>query len=304
MAILNLIRFPNLLIVALTQYLLQYVVISPTFKASGIEKSLDDFHFFLLVITTITITISGYIINDVLDYETDLINKPEKVIVNKFISAKNALMLYHLNNFFGLIISVYLAYHIQNIPLVLIYPGAVCLLFLYSKYLKKKVILGNLTVAVFCAFVAGIVLFAERKGFFQLPTEEFQFVKIIFTAYFVFAFLSTIYREIIKDIEDFKGDLQTDCETLPIKYGISIAKTTALSLGAVLLLLIIWLATLQMSYFNSVKLTIAVVVLNLIPILYSLVSLIKASSKRDYSVSSQLAKYIMISGLLYLLFLI
>ena len=304
MAIIRLIRFPNLLIVALTQYLLQYIVISPNFKAAGIEKSLDDFHFFLLVLATISITISGYIINDILDYDLDLINKPEKVIVTKYISIKNAYWYYHLNNLVGFVISFYLAFYFQNIPLVLIYPFAIGLLFLYSKYLKKRVLIGNLTVAFFCAFVAGIVLFAERNGFFQLPSEQFQNVKIIFVAYFVFAFLSTLYREIIKDIEDFKGDFNNGCETLPIKFGIPFAKTFALISGTILVLLTVWWLFLQPSLFDSEKLLFVVLLFNFLPVLISLVILKKASSKQDFSKSSQLAKYIMISGLFYLFFLI
>ena len=226
MAILRLIRFPNLLIVAITQYLLQYIVLSTAFKSAGIEKSLDDFHFFLLVISTITITISGYIINDILDYDLDIINKPDKVAINKIIPLKTAYYFYHSNNFFGFLISLYLAIYIQNLPLVLIYPAAILLLYFYSKTLKKIAFWGNFTVAIFCAFVAGIVLFAERNAFFELPQEEFQIVKLVFTAYFLFAFLSTFYREIIKDIEDLKGDIKNECETLPIKYGVPFAKNS------------------------------------------------------------------------------
>lgn len=303
MAILKLIRFPNLLIVAFTQFLLQYIVIAPSFKAAGIDPALDNIHFFLLVLATVAITISGYIINDILDYELDLINKPEKVIINKYISTKKAFRIYHLNNLVGFIISLYLAIHIQNIPLVSIYPVAISLLFLYSKYLKQKAFWGNFVVALFCAFVAGIVLFAERKGFFQLSGEEFRWVKIIFIAYFIFAFLSTLYREIIKDIEDFEGDHHKGYETLPIKYGVPFAKSMALFIGVILLIFIGWWMTLQMTFLNSVGLLITVIALNFIPLFISLIYLIKAQSKKSYSLLSQLAKYIMVSGLLYLLFL-
>ncbi len=304
MAILRLIRFPNLLIVVITQFLLQYIVISPAFKTAEVGKALDDFHFFLLVLATIAITISGYIINDILDYELDLINKPEKVIIKKFISIKNAFIVYHLNNLVGFLISLYLAVYIQNIPLVLIYPVAIFLLFLYSKYFKKKALLGNLVVAIFCAFVAGIVLFAERKGFSQLPPKEFQYVQFIFSAYFVFAFISTLYREIIKDIEDFKGDLNYGCETLPIKFGVPIAKSFSVLIGIILLGCIVWWVVLQKTFFDSMSLSIVVLILNFLPVLVSLFFFKKAQTKKEFSNLSQLAKYIMVSGLLYLLFLI
>ncbi len=303
MAILRLIRFPNLAIVALTQYLLEYIVIAPAFRAYGIERSLDGFHFFLLVITTICIAAGGYIINDILDYQMDMINRPGKVVIDKSISRRSAFTLFHLFTFSGFGIALYLAQHVGNIPLVLIYPGAIWLLFVYSKYLKKEAFWGNFVIAVFCASVAGIVLFAERKGFVSLPPDSFQFVKIIFIAYLVFAFLSTIYREIIKDIEDFKGDQTYGCNTLAVKYGVQFAKSIAFCFGGILLAGIIWWMFFQITYFNSTKLLFLVFALNFMAVIVSLLLLTKARSKKEFSRLSLVAKYIMVSGLIYLFFL-
>ena len=94
MPFLQLIRFKNLIIVILTQYLLQYLILVPAFKNTGLVPLLDSFHFGILVLSTLIIAAGGYIINDLEDYEIDLLNKPEKVIINKYISATNARKLY------------------------------------------------------------------------------------------------------------------------------------------------------------------------------------------------------------------
>ena len=91
---LQLLRIPNLLIVALTQYLLQYLVLAPALREAGLRASLGSFHFFLLVVTTVLLAAGGYVINDILDYKTDLINKPEKMAIGKYISKGMAKVFY------------------------------------------------------------------------------------------------------------------------------------------------------------------------------------------------------------------
>jgi len=225
LSFLRLIRFPNLLIVILTQYLLEYLVLRPAIQDSSNSPLLDHFHFALLVFSTVIIAAGGYIINDIYDYKIDLINKPDQLIINKKISSKNAWIIYWSISIFGFLISLYLAFYVKNLPLVLIYPIAILLLFLYSKSLKKSVLVGNLIVALFCAFVPGIVLFAERETL--MPSSEYKEYCLTselisnpaiqsFFFYILFAFISTLYREVIKDIEDVEGDKKNGCKTLPV----------------------------------------------------------------------------------------
>ena len=80
-ALLRLVRFPNLVIVALTQYLLYYGLLLPAFRQYSLEPALDGEHFSLLVAVTLLISAGGYVINDIVDFRIDLINRPDKVVI-------------------------------------------------------------------------------------------------------------------------------------------------------------------------------------------------------------------------------
>ena len=294
----KLVRFPNLAIVALTQYLLQYLVLLPALQEAGLNPILDAFHFFLLVLTTILIAAGGYLINDLLDYEADLINKPTAVFVNRVYPKPIVWAIYIFVTLIGFAIAWYLAIYVQDVRLVTIYPTAVLLLYFYSKSWKKMPLLGNLVVAIFCAFVAGVVLFADRENFGELQGQGGE-VGVLFGGYLLFALLSTLLREIVKDIEDVEGDAKLGLKTLPIRFGVNVAKKWAIGTGALLmsslLVFVYWLWNRQ--ELLSVIFTVFVV---LLPLVYTLYTLQKAVGKSDFSKASFLAKLVMLSGLVLL----
>ncbi len=298
-AFLQLIRFPNLIIVALTQYLMRYCIIEPALKIDNVTASLDIFHFFLLVLSTVLIAAGGYVINDIADYEIDKVNKPDKLIIDKYISISRAQWLYHGINLLGFFISLYLAFYVQNIQLVFIYPIAVVLLWLYSYYLKKMLLTGNVVVALFCAFVAVIVLFAERFILYHLSETQTFTVLLLFLGYAVFAYLSTMFREIIKDIEDIQGDHSFDCATLPIVLGVRWAKIIAAVFAISLLLFLAYASVWLFKVYAYIDLGYIIIGI-ILPIVYALFLLYNAKDKTDFHRLSQLAKYIMLSGILYL----
>ena len=297
----QLIRFPNLIIIVLTQFLLQYCVLIPALKQDQLSPSLDHLHFALLVFTTLLIATGGYIINDLKDIDIDRINKPDKMIIGKIYSEKKGYQLYHSMNAIGMLLSIYLALHVNNLLLASLFPSAVFLLWLYSSQLKKSLLLGNLLVAVFCAFVAGIIWFAERYTYGQASLASQQEIRWIFGAYMLFAAISTLYREIIKDIEDQEGDRKLGGKTLPILYGLSIAKKVAAVCGVLLLgLLLYWCQSLmQEGNYPGLIYGIAGIIL---PLLYSFFLLYQAKKSQDFRQLSRLAKYLMFSGILYLVF--
>src|SRR5690606_29561780 len=125
------------------------------------------------------------------------------------------------------------------------------LLWSYSTYFKQRVLIGNVIVSIFCAFVAGIVWFAERHTFAELQQQDVPLawhVQLVLSFYLSFAFLSTMFREIIKDMEDVKGDDTLHCRTLPIVFGIRRAKWVAAFFGFVLLLGLFYLSALLWTY--------------------------------------------------------
>lgn len=303
MWIFQLIRFPNLVIVALTQYLLYYLLLFPRFQEYEISPTLDPLHIFLFVLVTVIIAASGYIINDIIDLKIDLINKPDKTLINHTVSKSKAYLIYWITIIIGGILAAYLAVYVQQFPLFVIYPIAVFLLYAYSKYLKQGVLIGNLIVSLFCAFVAGIVWFAERASFGVLKSqapEEAKLISFLFIGYLAFAFISTFYREIIKDLEDMEGDKASGCRTLPIVYGSKVAKTIAFIFGIILLLSITFFSFWLYLQSKVMSLSFAIGAL-LIPLIYSLRTLYKADSQKGFHHTSQIAKAIMVAGLILLI---
>ncbi|MEY3366868.1 MAG: hypothetical protein RI973_23 [Bacteroidota bacterium] len=302
-ALLRLVRWPNLLIAAATQYLLQYLVLVPSLRAAGYSPTLDDFNFFLLVVDTAIVAATGYIVNDLLDLTSDLVNKPEKVFIKRFFSVRQAYLIYSILLLAGLFLAWHLALHVGNPLLTLIYPAACGMLWLYSQYFKKWPLWGNVVVSMFVAFVAGIVLFAEREAFAALmktDSSEIRETAWIFAGYLIFAFFSNLCREIVKDMEDVEGDRLHQAMTLPVRYGMGVARGWALSCGLVLLSLLgilnylfaikdLWAAFL----FSLVALT--------LPAGALLVLIYRAREKNHHSRASMLLKYIMLAGLILLL---
>lgn len=300
---LRLLRFPNLVIVALTQYLLRWMIFKPYFDAEQIPFSLGEKEFFLLVLSTVLVAAGGYVINDIFDYPIDKINKPNKVFIGKFITIKTAYILYFGLNIVGALVALYLAIMREYVALWLLYPMAMAWLYWYSSSLKKKVLSGNFTVALFCALVAVLVIFSERAAFNILQVSNPQSATILWNAlmaYTAFAFLSTMLREIVKDIEDLQGDQLHDCKTLPIVYGVSIAKNVASLCGILFGILLVFLSyhfVLHQYYFSATYALLAV----LIPLVFVLLLLQKADKKTDYRRLSALIKWLMLTGVLYLL---
>jgi len=302
----QLIRAKNLLIVAISQVLLFYKLIYLSTDDGVSDLSIPLF--LLLVLSTVIIAASGYVVNDIIDAPIDRINKPKKQIVAKSLSIKNAWFLYWSIVIVGFVISFYVAYQIDNIPLVLIYPAAVLLLYFYSKYFKKNGFLGNLVVSIFCAFVAGIIWFAERQFVAYLTEADpqlGQWVIEVFLAYMIFGFLATLYREIIKDIEDIDGDKALNYKTLPITMGIDRSKFTSQIIGWFLLVLIVLWGIHQIQFYIDQTFPLAnisfLILFLITPLVFVIFKTKKAEVKEDYSKISSLLKLLMVSGLIYIL---
>ena len=296
----RLLRGRNLLIVALTQYLLQYLILAPIFTAAGITPALGGFRFFLFALTTVLIAAGGYLINDLEDQAIDARNKPDRYVVGRLVARSTVWVVYVSCFWLGAILSVYLAFYVDNPPLALIFPAAYGLLFWYSRRLKKLPFWGNLTVAVYCAVVAGIILFAERIAFQELWVRDFiaaRKVAWLFGIYLAFAFLATLWREIIKDLEDREGDAAEGCRTLPIVIGERGARRFARWVGIGLIVVIaLGILLLQNFLASQILLTSGA----LVPAMWLNWRTAGATLKPDYSRVSSGLKLLMLVGLLLL----
>jgi 4-hydroxybenzoate polyprenyltransferase len=185
-----------------------------------------------MLIGTICIAAGGNIINDIKDYPIDCVNKPQKVIVHQHIPINVAWILYILINSSAL----WLVYWLQNDWLFHSFYIAIISLYCYSYFLKKTPLIGNILVALLCAWVV-VNFIAVNINLLKNPpyysTELSSWFSIL-SFYTLFAFLATLAREIVKDLEDQIGDKSAGAVTLPIWLGEKVAKWTALS---VLLLL-------------------------------------------------------------------
>lgn len=314
---LKLIRFPNLVVIALTQYAIRFGIIYPFLKQGGLDLYLSESTFSLLVLATVMIAAAGYIINDYFDIKLDYLNKPDQMIVGKSIKRRYAMALHIFINAIGIVIAAYVAYTIKHPMLVLFQVVSAALLWYYSVTFKKQVIIGNLIIASLTAlvpFTAGYyevaVMFDHLSDLTSLPENEAMIANLgslLFSikyllywviGYSAFAFLLTFIREIVKDMEDIEGDKAFDCKTLPIVFGIPAAKKTAIILSLITMIGLLSLEIIQLMGKDWISFSYFVFFLSL-PMLWTIYRIVKAREKRDFFIISQGIKIIMLFGILY-----
>ncbi|MEO9570059.1 MAG: geranylgeranylglycerol-phosphate geranylgeranyltransferase [Polaribacter sp.] len=286
--------------VLLTMILTKYALIN----SFTTNIYLSHLEFLTLILSVLLITAGGYIINDIFDIETDKINKPDKVFVNVSISRKNAWLSYIILTLLGLILGVALSIYKSQTYLSVIFIITVIGLFIYSKTLKNKILIGNILVSCFVGLTIFLVFsFELYKGFKTSKDNITNVFKLLFPfwsvlGYFLFAFLTTLIREIIKDIEDINGDLKIKAKTLPIAIGRKRASKVAFFFTSILLLFLF--IVLQLVRNEYLFLAYGMVFL-LLPLLYFMYKLWIAASKKDFSKLSNQMKVIMFFGILSML---
>jgi 4-hydroxybenzoate polyprenyltransferase len=305
MALFRLVRLPNLFIVALTQYLLYYRVIRPAITNVELMPRFDHLHFSLLVLVTVLITACGNVINDVVDYPIDQINRPESVIVHRKISFQTAYWLIAATAMSGFFLSLYLSFYIRQVPFLLLYPVALGGLYLYTIFFKRLLIAGNLLIGLYCAGAGAVLWLAEQPALKQLALKNPSFsfhTRTIFLWFLGFAFLATLFREIVKDIEDLKGDQEGGYRTMPVRLGFLQTKKIALGTGLLLMLFIGYYGWTYQQQFSATVLWYMLLAVG-IPLLGTIVFLFRAESSKQFHQASQLVKFIILTGILSLFFI-
>ena len=287
-AFFKLIRWKNLLHILYVQILLKFLV----FNSFNIETNLSLVQFIVLLISILLITAAGYIINDIFDLKTDLINKPQKVIVTKNFSLEKAQQLYLVLNATGVILGIGLSLNIEKPSYSLIFIGTSLLLYYYSKKFKSKPLIGNLIVSFLIAFSISIIYLVDINKTIQTTNQQL-IINIILGLSF-FAFFINFIRKIVKDIEDVKGDYNLKMNTLPIlieKYRtIKIASLLCVIPLGFLIYIVINIASIYK--FTSIYL----VLFTIIPLLYVALKLQSAKSIKDFKKLSTILKISMFLG--------
>ena len=266
-------RVWNLIIIALAQYLTAAFLID--------FSTILDPRLFVLTVSTLMIAAGGYIINDYYDIKIDLINKPERVVIGKSITRRYAILFHTLLSLGGTFLGLFLSWKIAAVNFV-----SATILWWYSNSLKRQPFIGNLVVALLTGVAIWLVDSLYKTGHFLIIT------------YAGFAFFITLIREIIKDMEDLKGDQTFGCQTLPIVWGMRKTKFV------IYVILAIFLTTVLILNFYFQDLPINYFLLFLFaPMLWFLVRLITADTKKDFTWLSRFCKIILLLGILSMAFI-
>ncbi len=312
MIILKLVRATNLLLIAATQYALRFFILKPsvqvnneTFEVTTFQLQLSELEFLMVVLATVFIAAGGYVINDYFDRKTDLINRPGRVIVGRLIKRRYAMAMHILFTVIGILLGIWVSVRTDLMVNIVVFVGISGLLWFYSTSFKRQLFIGNLVIAMLVAFVPLIILLFE----FPLLIEEYHyyilaaktnlgFMRSWLLGYAGFAFLITLIREIVKDMEDFEGDYVFGRQSIPIVLGNTAAKAIVLFLSCILLVaiyLVYWFFIHDIITLSYLSICIT------LPVLVVIVLLIKAKTQKIYHRLSLLLKGIMFSGLFYCL---
>jgi len=299
--IFRLIRFPNLLFIGLTQYLLQTCIYQPIYK--GDIPANDAVQFYALLAASLFIAAGGYIINDYFDVAIDEVNRPNRLVVGKIISRRGAMFLHFLCSGIGLFFTFYSIRTLSFFYLVPFNLAAILLLWFYSVRFKKSFLIGNLLISLLVAWSIIIFFLSKINPLDLVKGQEIRqarFYQLCFL-YAGFAFLSTMARELMKDIEDREGDRRYGCRTLPIVWGIPVAIFITLLWLVLLLLLLLGV----MVFLLQLKMRIAFLygcIFLLIPLFSLIRNTARAKDPDDFGVLSNRMKWFLLAGILSMVF--
>ncbi|MGO3182881.1 MAG: geranylgeranylglycerol-phosphate geranylgeranyltransferase [Aequorivita sp.] len=289
---LNLIRYQNLLFIALVQGFIKYGL----FQAFKVDFSLTTLDFALLVIATLCIAAAGNVINDIYDVEIDRINKPNKVLIGKKISERIANRLYIILSVIGVAIGFYLSNRIGKPSFAALFIVFSALLYLYASYLKGMFLVGNLLVSALVAMSLLIVPLFDLLPAVTVENQASQSAvfKIVLN-YALFAFYINLIREIVKDLQDINGDNKGGMNTLPIIIGRKRTVTIVFILGVFAVIG----AVLYMyeNLYNVQVLMLYFLFTIVAPLLYFCVKAWDAKSAKAYAFLSKLLKIVMFLGI-------
>lgn len=276
----NLVRWKNLSIILVGQL----VIILSLYPKNQITLSC-----ILFIVYTLCFTAAGNIINDCFDITADKVNKPNKLIINKYIKYSNAITGYYIINGIGVILCLVSLYLTHNILVFFIVLNIIILLFYYSKTLKGKPLIGNILVALLTALSILLISLVLKSNTSQ---------KLVIYILSFFAFILNLTRELIKDIEDITGDKAAKFKTLPILIGL---KRTNYIIKTNIYITIICLSVTNL-YFSSYYVKTYIILFLICPLAYCLQLLKGIPKKNSFTKISAILKFIIAFGIFTVLF--
>lgn len=268
----SVVRGYNIPIIVLAQYLSAIFILAPENKRA--LSVLLDFNLFIIVLVTSFTIASGYIINSFYDSNKDLINRPNKSQLDRLISQKTKLNVYFTVNFLVALLACLVSFRA-----VLFFSTYIFLIWFYSHKLKKIVVIGNLT----ASFLAVLPFFAILLYYKNIYPQIF--------AHATFLFLLILVREMIKDLENIKGDIANDYQTIPVLYGEPFSKKiiTLLTISTVIPVYFL-VEIFEVGYMDTYF------YLSIIILLFFLNNLWKANDKLAYLKLHIILKFLVVTG--------
>jgi 4-hydroxybenzoate polyprenyltransferase len=304
-AFFRLIRWPNLVFIFLTQLLFYYFILLPGFEGEPMQytPALKLPLFYLLTLSSVLIAAAGYIINDYFDLNIDRVNRPDKLVVEKLIKRRWTIIWHWILSGLGLLLGFYVSWKLRTPLVVLSNLGCVILLWFYSTTFKRKLLIGNVLISLLTAWVILVLYLCEIRfpalldmGYRRILSRLFKFAIV----YGGFAFIISLIREVVKDIEDMEGDARYGCRTMPIVWGVNVAKVFA---ATWLVVLIGALVVIQSYALQRTEWLVVVYSVLLVdgPLVWILRKLYQAQTKADYHGLSSAIKGVMLAGILSIL---
>ncbi len=275
--VLRSIRINNLILLGLGQFFTWYFLIG---TPQAIEELLDS-NIIILILSTALVAAGGYLINDYHDIKIDLINKPEEVIIGNKITKKTALVFYWIFTGMGIALVA-----LASLRLVAVNILASVLLWFYSTNFKRHPYWGNL-----------IVSFLGSLSIIMLPLQYGWNYPIVFW-YAGLTFSMMMFREIIKDLQDIEGDEKEGYRTIPIAYGLPYTKTVLMIIGASIILQLMAFGI----YLESLSIWIVFGLISA-TVLYSMITLPRADTKKEFGRLSFISKLVFAAGIISIIFL-
>ncbi|WP_333599203.1 geranylgeranylglycerol-phosphate geranylgeranyltransferase [Flavobacterium sp.] len=268
----SVVRGYNIPVIALAQYLSAIFILAPENKRA--LSVLLDFNLFIIVLVSSLTIASGYIINNFYDSKKDLINRPNKSQLDRLVSQKTKLQVYFTVNFIVALLACFVSFRA-----VLFFSTYIFLIWFYSHKLKKMVVIGNLT----ASFLAVLPFFAILLYYKNLYPQIF--------AHATFLFLLILIREMIKDLENIKGDIANDYQTIPVLFGEGFSKKIITMLTVSTIIPIYFLVEIFEVGYMDIYFYVSMIVL-----IFFLQKLWKSNSKPDYLKLHNILKFLVVSG--------
>lgn len=267
----SVVRGYNIPIIIIAQYLSAIFILSPEKRALSI---LLDFDLFIIVLASSLTIASGYIINNFYDSKKDLINRPNKSMLDRLVSQKTKLYVYFSLNFIVAFLAIIVSWRA-----FLFFSTNIFLIWYYSHRIKKYPFIGNLTAAIL-AVLPFLAILLYYKNLYE-----------VIIGHAAFLFLLLLIREMIKDLENIKGDLANDYKTIPILYGETVSKKIIISLTIATIIPVYVLIDIFDVGYMDIYFYCCLIIL-----IFFLLSLWKSNTKEQYVLLHNILKFIIVTG--------